>query len=450
MAKRHTHSQKPLRRASRLSEGTPVRPLDFEITYPGKQPARTILEGPRSTSTLKFSVSKRDDAEFRNRVYCGDNLVVLRELLDDAAVNQKVKLVYIDPPFATGGVFESRSGQRAYDDLAFGSHYLEFLRQRLVVLRELMASDGSIYIHLDDKMAFPIKLIMDELFGPSNFRNWITRKKSNRKNFTRKQFGNISDYILFYTKSDDYKWNRPYEAWTDEWCMREYQYIEERTGRRYKKVPIHAPGVRNGETGKPWRGKLPPPGKHWQYPPSVLEELDAKGEIYWSPTGNPRRKIYFDQSKGIPIQDIWLDCRDAHNQNIEVTGYPTEKPLEMLRRIVTASSDEGDLVLDCFMGSGTTLAAAEELGRKWLGVDSSVEAISTTLKRLAHGSEPMGDFVNGKKEKQPTLFDHHPSMLRTNVDVYIADGTDGVSPDHVKSWSRLFEKRNPRRVRTGS
>jgi adenine-specific DNA-methyltransferase len=162
------------------------------------------------------------------------------------------------------------------------------------------------------------------------------------------------------------------------------------------KVPIHAPGTRNGKTGEPWRSMMPPPGKHWQYTPKKLDEMDARGEIYWSPNGNPRRKIYFDESKGIPIQDIWLDCRDAHNQNIHVTGYPTEKPIEMLHRIINASSDIDDLVLDCFLGSGTTIIAAEEANRKWVGIDSSLEAISTTVTRLAKGSEPMGDYVTGK------------------------------------------------------
>jgi adenine-specific DNA-methyltransferase len=391
-------SPRPARRASRLSEGTTARPLDYQLTYAGKQSTAEILAGMREKFELRLSVTKQDSGAWRNRLYFGDNLLVLRALLDDPRICRKVRLVYIDPPFATGGVFESRNGQRAYQDVAYGARFLEFLRQRLIVLRELMDNNGSIYLHLDEKMAFAAKVIMDEIFGPANFRNWITRKKSNRKNFTRKQYGNISDYILFYTKSEQYIWNRPHEAWTAEWMAREYQYIEEGTGRRYKKVPVHAPGVRKGETGQPWRGKLPPPGKHWQYPPRVLDELDAKGEIYWSPTGNPRRKIYHDQSQGIPIQDIWLDCRDAHNQNIEVTGYPTEKPVDLLRRIVAASSGLGDLVLDCFMGSGTTLAAAEELERQWVGVDASMEALATTVKRLAHGSEPMGDFVNGKKK----------------------------------------------------
>jgi adenine-specific DNA-methyltransferase len=370
-------------------------------------------------------------------LYYGDNLGILRALLQDPEVCHKVKLVYLDPPFATGGVFESRDGHHAYEDLAYGAHYLEFLRQRLIILRELMDPKGSIYLHLDETMAFAMKLIMDEIFSPANFRNWITRKKSNRKNFTRKQYGNIADYILFYTKTGEYTWHRPYEEWTEEWAAREYQYVEEGTGRRYKKVPVHAPGVRNGATGQPWRGKLPPPGKHWQFPPQVLDELDAKGEIYWSPTGNPRRKIYFDLSQGVPVQDIWLDCRDAYNQMIEVTGYPTEKPVELLRRIVSASSETGDLVLDCFAGSGTTLVAAEELGRRWIGVDSGIEAIATTVKRLANGSEPMGDFVRGKKAREATLFDCF-STLRTCFDLYLIKGPAQITSNTLECWSKLF------------
>ena len=427
------------RRASRLSDGSSIRPLDFGLTYPGKKAANEILAGEKSVLTRCLSVAS--DNESPNRLYFGDNLRILRSLLEDPNVCGKVTLVYIDPPFATGSSFESRDAEAAYHDCVVGAEFLEFLRERIIVLRQLLAPTGSIYLHLDSKMAFPMKVIMDEVFGPTNFRNWITRKKSNRKNFTRKQYGNISDFILFYTKNGEYTWNRPHEQWTDEWLKREYQYIEEKTGRRYKKVPVHAPGVRNGETGKPWRGKTPPPGKHWQYPPATLDKLDANGEIYWSPTGNPRRKIYFDQSKGIPIQDIWLEFRDAHNQNIDVTGYPTEKNLDMLCQIVEASSNPGDLVLDAFVGSGTTIVAAEETSRRWIGIDSSPTAIETTIKRLAHGSEPMGDFVNGKKAKAKTasLFDH-PSALRTSFDLYASDTTAGISENSLQAWAKLFRK----------
>ena len=169
--------------------------------------------------------------------------------------------------------------------------------------------------------------------------------------------------------------------------------------------------------------------------------MDAKGEIYWSPTVNPRRKLYFDLSDGVPVQDIWLNCRDAHNQMIEVTGYPTEKPLELLRRIVSASSDSGDLVLDCFAGSGTTLVAAEELGRRWIGIDSGIEAISTTVNRLANGSERMGDFVQARqaKPKQFALFDH-PSALRTCFDLFLAEETPSIPTDMLEAWRRLFSR----------
>jgi adenine-specific DNA-methyltransferase len=321
-------------------------------------------------------------------------LPVLAALAKDPAVRGKVRLIYIDPPYATKSVFQSRNQTDAYKDLLEGAHYLEFLRERLILLRELLAEDGSIYVHLDDNMAFLAKAVMDEVFGRDNFRSWITRKKCNPKNYTRKTYGNVTDYILFYTKSENYVWHRPVISWTEETADKEYQYVEAGTGRRYKKVPVHAPGVRNGATGQPWRGMNPPPGKHWQYAPSTLDEMDARGEIYWSPTGNPRRKIYLDESAGMAVQDLWLDFRDAHNQNIAISGYPTEKNSGLLARIIEASSNKGDFVLDCFSGSGTTLNSASHLGRRWVGVDKSREAIAATLRRFGKGLELMGDFVN--------------------------------------------------------
>ncbi len=261
----------------------------------------------------------------------------------------KVRLVYIDPPYAT-------------------------------------------------QTSFHIKVIMDEIFGANNYKNCIVRKKCNPKNYTRKKYGNISDYILFYTKSDQCVWNRPIEPWTEDRALKEYQYVEEETGRRDKKVPIHAPGIRNGETGKPWRGMRPPPGKHWQYTPQKLDMLDIEGKIYWSPNGNPGRKVYLDENPGVSVQDIWLNYRDAHNQNIKITGYPTKKNSALLKRIIEASSNPNDIVLDCFCGSGTTLDVAHRLERRWIGIDNSVEAIRTVLDRFAKGTEIMGDFVSKKKD----------------------------------------------------
>lgn len=373
------------------SNGADPANTDVRLSYEGKKPERDILLTPPADCRELWP--RHDGEPAPNRLYFGDNLPILAALTRDPKIRGKVRLVYIDPPYATRSVFQSRNQTDAYMDLLEGAYYLEFLRERLILLRELLADDGSIYVHLDDNMAFLAKAVMDEVFGRANFRNWITRKKCNPKNYTRKAYGNVTDFILFYTKTENYVWHRPVDPWTEERAAKEYQYVEPGTGRRYKKVPVHAPGVRNGETGQPWRGMKPPPGKHWQYPPRTLDGMDARGEIYWSPTGNPRRKIYLDQSEGVPVQDIWLDFRDAHNQNIEVSGYPTEKTPGLLKRLLEASSNPGDLVLDCFCGSGTTLSVASHLGRHWLGMDNSREAIAATLRRFAKGLEPMGDFV---------------------------------------------------------
>ena len=242
---------------------------DVHLSYEGKKSEQEILGTPPAKCRQLWP--EHNGQAIPNRLYYGDNLPILAALMRDPAVRGHVRLVYIDPPYATKSVFQSRSQTDAYTDLLEGAHYLEFLRERLILLRELLADDGSIYIHLDENMAFLVKAVMDEVFGRANYRNWITRKKCNPKNYTRKTYGNIADYILFYTKTDNYVWHRPVDPWTEERAAKEYQYAELGTGRRYKKVPVHAPGVRNGETGKPWREVNPPPGKHWQYPPRVLD-----------------------------------------------------------------------------------------------------------------------------------------------------------------------------------
>jgi len=369
----------------------------FRLDYPGKKTAEEILGIPAGHYTPDKTFNCGE-----NRLYHADNLQVLAALAQDESIAGKVKLAYIDPPFATAAAFESRKQAHAYDDYLTGPEFVEALRERIIFIHHLLADDGSFYLHLDERMIFHLRLVLDEIFGESNFRNCITRKKCNPKNYTRKTYGNIADYILFYTKTNNYVWNRPIEQWDETRAIKEYPYIDS-DGRRYKKVPIHAPGVRNGETGKAWRGKLPPPGKHWQYLPETLDSMDARGEIFWSSTGNPRRKIYLENSKGIPVQDIWMDVRDAHNQNIHITGYPTEKNPALLTRIIEASSNPGDMVMDCYCGSGTTLAAASELGRRWIGVDNSKEAIKTTLSRFQSGTERMGDFVNGNKQSELPL-----------------------------------------------
>ena len=413
--------------------------LSFRLEYEGKVSIEDILDSPSAQLSSIVKVEK----PIKNKLIYGENLRVLRNLLDDSDIAGKIGLIYIDPPYATGLGFESRQQAYAYQDFREGADYLEFIRQRLILLKELLSNQGSIYVHLDQNMAFTVKILMDEIFGVKNFRNWITRKKCNPKNYTRNQYGDISDYILFYTKTDDYIWNQSFDSWTDDKVIKEYQYIEEQTGRRYKKVPIHAPGERNGSTGQPWRGMLPPPGKHWQYTPETLEEMDQRGEIYWSSTGNPRRKVYLDNSKGIGVQDIWLDFKDAHNQNIKITGYPTEKNPELLKRIIMASSNPGDLVLDAFVGSGTTVTVAEELKRQWIGIDNSLLAIETTINRLVKGTQAMGDFVsgNGSLPKQELLINTN-RILKSGLDVYIdiemESNLEPVTESHIENWNNLL------------
>lgn len=360
-------------------------------------------------SEIVFRPVNQYDGTGIKRLYHADNLDVLNYLINDKKVCGNIDLVYIDPPYNTGGAFETRDFKLAYDDKYTTDGYLRFMRVRLKLLHTLLSEKGSIYVHLDSNMVFHVKILMDDIFGEKNFRGMITRKKCKSKNFTRKTYGNISDYILFYSKSDSAKWNRPYDQWDDEKVLKEYPFIEEGTGRRHKRVPCHAPGTRNGATGGPWRGMMPPEGKHWQYTPEKLDEMDAKGEIYWSSNGNPRRKVYLDQSKGVPVQDIWLDYLDVNNQNSCLTGYPTEKNLDMLKRIIETSSNPGDLVLDCFAGSGTTLVAAEELGRQWIGVDIGEEAIKIIQDRFVNGTKPIGDYVSRRKKKNDfasqSLFD---------------------------------------------
>lgn len=375
------------------------------LSYPGKKSVSDIL---RAQPPVGFYLAREGTS--LNRLYCGDNLAGLRHLMEESSVRGKVTLVYIDPPFATKGTFLSRKQQKAYEDDLCGARYVEALRERLILLRELLSSKGSIYLHLDENMVFEMKLVMDEVFGSANYRNLIVRKKCNPKNYTRKTYGNTADFILFYTKSEKYVWNRPVESLSEQ-SSKEYHYVEPDTDRRFMKVPIHAPGKRNGATGGPWRGKLPPPGKHWQYTPETLDEMDARGEIFWSSNGNPRRKVYLDQHPGVGVQDIWLDFKDAHNQNINITGYPTEKNPDLLRRIIEASSNPGDIVLDCYVGSGTTLDVAHELQRHWVGMDSSTEAVATILERFEHGLSRMGDYVKRQDSRearppsQASLFD---------------------------------------------
>jgi|SRR5579862_4600859 len=355
----------------------PPKGMQAHLVYPGKQSEREILS---SQPGRYFSITRNADRAPAipgpNAFLLSDNQSAIAALIETGL---RADLVYLDPPYGTGSGFQSRALTHAYEDDRDGARYLESLRRRLVLLRDCMADDASIYVHIGHQMVGHLKVLLDEIFGPQNFRNIIARRKCSSKNSTRKSYANLHDFLLFYSRSKTYKWNQPGEEPSEEWIDKEYPWRDSKG--RYKLVPIHAPGTRNGSTGTAWRGMLPPPGKHWQFTPVRLEELDKRGEMHWSKNGNPRRKVYLTKDKMIALTDHWQNFRDAHHQSVEITGYPTEKNVFMLQKIVEASSCENDVVVDPYCGSGTTLEAASLAGRRWLGIDQSFIAAEATLRQ---------------------------------------------------------------------
>ena len=321
-----------------------------------------------------------------NVLIYGDNLLGLQYLLSNDYAG-KIDLVYIDPPFATGGNFtitngrastisNSKKGDIAYSDVVKGKEFIDFLRERLILIKDLLSDRGSIYLHIDYRIGHYVKVMMDEVFGISNFRNDITRVKCNPKNFDRIGYGNIKDMILFYTKTDTPIWNEPRQPYTQQDIETLFTKVD-KNGRRYTTVPIHAPGETiSGESSRPFKGIMPPQGRHWRTDVDTLEKWDAEGLIEWSDKGNPRKKIYADEREGKRVQDIW-EYKDPM-----YPVYPTEKNADLLDFIVKTSSTEGSMVLDCFAGSGTTLKSAEKLGRYWIGIDQSELAIKAIKDKL--------------------------------------------------------------------
>jgi adenine-specific DNA-methyltransferase len=323
-----------------------------------------------------------------NLLIHSENIQGLHYLLNEKNLRGQVDLIYIDPPYATGGNFtitngrattisNSKNGTIAYSDNLKGKEFIEFLRARLILLRELLSEQGSIYLHIDYKIGHYVKVMMDEVFGIENFRNDITRIKCNPKNFDRVGYGNIKDLILFYSKSTQPIWNEPREKYTEKDLEKLFPKTDKQ-GRKYTTVPIHAPGeTQNGKSNQPFKGILPPAGRHWRTDVQTLEEWDKAGLIEWSSTGNPRKIIYADEREGKRVQDIW-EYKDP-----QYPIYPTEKNHELLDLIIKTSSNENSIVLDCFCGSGTTLFVAQDNNRQWIGIDESALAIEATKSKLS-------------------------------------------------------------------
>lgn len=315
-----------------------------------------------------------------------DNFIGLSTLLQND-YEGKIDLIYIDPPYNTNQTFfvskdrsntisKDTAGETAYKDDRPFEDYLSFMWERFVLLHKLLSEQGSLYVHIDIKTGHYLKILLDEIFGMANYKNDIARIKSNPKNFDRRAYGNERDMILFYTK------NSKKNIWNDITIPLENDEIDNRYPKidakgRYTTIPLHAPGkTTTGVTGQPWRGLLPPVGRHWRTDPKVFDKLDEQGLIEWSSNGNPRIKKYAQDNKGKKVQDVWK-YKDPQNPQ-----YPTQKNISMIEFIVKQSSNINSIVLDCFAGGGTTLFACENTGRKWIGMDQSNIAIKNIVNNL--------------------------------------------------------------------
>ncbi len=375
------------------------------------------IDEPRSRAQAQGSLfdertAHRDD--FRNRLIWGDNKLVTASLLEE--FKGAVDLIYIDPPFDVGTDFSFRiplgDGTGATEKEAsllemvayrdtWGrgrDSYLAMLYERLSLMLDLLKHGGAIYVHCDWRVNLFIKNMLDEIFGRHNFQNEIIWKRTSARSGSG-TYNHIHDSILFYTKGDAKTFNVQHTEYSDDYLKSAFSRRDS-DGRAYKIENLTAPQVSAGSSGTPWRGVNPTEkGRHWAIPSalrpllsdpgvadtiSALEELDAIGRIAWpnKKGGVPRVIQYADEMPGMELQSLWTDISPVTSQSHERTNYDTQKPERLLERIVIGSSDEGDLVADFFCGSGTTLAVAEKLGRRWIGCDLGRFAIHTSRKRL--------------------------------------------------------------------
>jgi len=360
-----------------------------------------------------------------NQLYYGDNLTVLRNDIS----SESVDLVYLDPPFNSQAnynvMFQSPAGEKSHAQIeAFGDTwhwgdeaeqafdevvhsgntdaaellralrsflkendmmaYLAMMAIRLIELHRVLKDTGSIYLHCDPTASHYLKLLMDAVFGVRNFKTEIVWKRSSAHSDAkqgRKQHGRIHDVLFFYTKSEDkHTWNQLYTPYDQQYVDDFYRHIEPTTGRRYRLGDITGPGgAAKGNPSYEVMGVT----RYWRYSKTTMEDLIAQGRIIQTnPGAVPAYKRYLDEMPGVPLQDVWSDINPIGAQAQERLGYPTQKPIALLERIINASSNEGDTVLDPFCGCGTAVHASEKLKRDWIGIDITHLAISLIEKRL--------------------------------------------------------------------
>jgi DNA modification methylase len=433
--------------------GRRVTPLRIALPF---QTVETVNESGQVRAHQLSLFQQGKETDWRNRLIWGDKKYVLPSLLEEFA--GKVNLIYIDPPFATGANFSftttipesdealekapSMIEQRAYRDM-WGrglDSYLQWFYETAVLLRDLLAEDGSIYVHLDWRVSHFAKVVLDEVFGTDGFRNEICWKRSTIATNVSTQWRNSHDLILFYAKSDTSKFNVQYGEYSES-SKQHFSYSDERGS--FQPVPLLGSGRTNGETGQLWRGIDPNTigkgGMHWLKRPSVLEELDSQGLIYWPTSGGlPRLKYYLQEAKGRYITDFWEDISNINSMGSESVGYATQKPKALLERIIRASSNEGDLVLDCFCGSGTTAVVAEKLGRRWITCDLG-RFVVQNLGKYERQQWQVAEFAQGDSRQADAA---QLAYRRFMLDLY------GAQPIAGYTW--LHGVRDGRLVHIGS
>ena len=359
----------------------------------------------------------------KNRLYYGDNLDVLRRYVR----GETVDLVYLDPPFKSDQdynvLFAEQDGSRAAAQIkAFGDMwqwdetsarvyeevvetggrvgqvlqsfrgflgdndmlaYLAMMAPRLVELRRVLKPTGSLYLHCDPTASHYLKLLLDAVFGPINFRTEIVWKRTSAHSDTkqgRRQHGRIHDVLLFYTKSDAWIWNPIFTDYDKEYADQFYKEVEPETGRRYQLGDLTGPG--GAAKGNP-QYEVMGVTRYWRYSKERMQELiDAGRIVQKKPGAVPRHKRYLDEMPGVLLQDMWTDIGPLSSQSKERLGYPTQKPEALLERIINASSNAGEVVLDPFCGCGTAIAAAQKSNRRWIGIDVTHLAIGLIKHRL--------------------------------------------------------------------
>lgn len=321
-----------------------------------------------------------------NVLHCEDNLAKLPELPDES-----VDLIYLDPPFFSNRIYEVIFGDeaeiRSFEDRwAGGIHlYLDWMRVRLDHLFRVLKPTGSLYLHCDPSASHYLKTMVDEVFsGLHFFRTEIIWKRSTAHSDTkqgRRMYGRVHDVLLLYTKSDkDWTWNVQYQPYDPKYVATKYKHVEEKTGRRYRLDNLTGPG--GAAKGNP-QYEVMGVTRYWRYSKEKMEELIREGRVVQTkPGGVPQYKRYLDEMKGVPLQDVWTDIDPINSQAAERLGWPTQKPEALLERIIRASSNEGDIVLDPFCGCGTAIAVAQKLDRRWVGIDIAPTAIKICDARM--------------------------------------------------------------------